>query len=306
MPKQSFIDLEEAVEQWAWKMYDLNARSRKQRQLRDKMLKKKEPTIGVNIDWSRVSCVDHTTWAPLADDDFADDNSNSGVANGEAKVNGVVEMARSAHVDTPDVNILFNTEFTNDTGKDQVYTLRIDKKTCSLCSTEVEHGVTKGVELGVSLKLPSEVFEANAGFKREVSLTKVEGETIEEEASWGAESTITVAEGKVAKAKLIVREKKQLGNFQVQTKLRGTAWVSFTNRSDNNSQLFSQSGKIDFIIKDFLADKQKVNHTYEFVQVQDGTVTITTKGKCRFRYGVKQEVAVVQENINRSLSPVRK
>ena len=298
MPSQKFVDLEDAVEQWGWVQYDENARSKKQKQLRERMTKEHDPCIGVEIDWSRVEFRDHTTWSPLVDDED-DADSNRNLEQGDSPA--VVRSSRPSDVQGSDVNILFNTEFTNDTGKEQVYTLRIDKTTRSTCTTEIEHGVTKGVDIGVALKMPGEVFEANAGFHREVTLTKTEGQTIEEELSWGAESTITVEQDKIAKAKLIVREKKQSGDFQVDTKAQGRVLISYTNRTDNNSLLFTQSGKIDFIMKEYLESKRKINHTFDFVEVKDGTVHIKTKGTCRFRYGIKQEIAVVQEPIKRGI-----
>ncbi len=292
MPAKQFIDLEDAIKRWAWKRYDKNARGKKQKQLRERMLTKDEATIGVMIDWSQVDFHDNTKWSPLVDDELIDDNSNKGSPDKTA-----VNAAKPSSTSAADVNMLFNTEFTNNTGQEQVYTLKIEKTTRSTCSTEIEKGVTKGVELGVSLKMPSEVFEANAGFKREVSLVKTKGETIEEELNWGAESTISVARGKVAKARLVVREKKQSGDFSVETLVSGNAMVRFTNLLDNNSLLFCTSGQIDFIVQDFLNDERKINNVYEFVQVETPNVTIVTSGKCKFRYGVKQEVEVNQHDI---------
>jgi hypothetical protein len=67
-----------------------------------------------------------------------------------------------------------------------------------------------------------QVFEANAGYKREFSLTNVEGETFEEELSWGVESLIRVNAQHVADASLVVEEKRQNGSFEIETRIRGS------------------------------------------------------------------------------------
>ena len=81
------------------------------------------------------------------------------------------------------------------------------------------------------------VFEANAGYKREFSLTNVDGEVFEEELSWGVESQIHVQPQHVADATLMVDERRQTGSFVIETRMRGTVYVSFTCPRDNNAQV---------------------------------------------------------------------
>ena len=54
-------------------------------------------------------------------------------------------------------SVLFQTRFKNNTKADQSYTMRTEKKTRTSMSTSVEHGFTKGVEMGVRLMTPGEV-----------------------------------------------------------------------------------------------------------------------------------------------------
>ncbi len=192
------------------------------------------------------------------------------------------------------VNVLFQTEFTNNSKTPQTYTLKVEKTTRSSCTTEVENGVCKGFDLSVNLKMPCEILEANAGYHREVSLTNTEGQTFEEELSWGAESEIRVEPKHVANAQLVVKETKQSGNFVIETKIRGTAHVTFTNIRENNSLLKPVSGDIAYIFNKYLEQKRKIGDSFEFVSVHDDTVFIKSKGSCKFRYGVKQEVKVDQ------------
>ena len=82
-----------------------------------------------------------------------------------------------------------------------------------------------------------QVFEANAGYKREFSLTNIDGEVFEEELSWGVESQIHVQPQHVAEATLMVDERRQTGSFVIETRMRGTVYVSFTSPRDNNAQV---------------------------------------------------------------------
>ena len=81
------------------------------------------------------------------------------------------------------------------------------------------------------------MLEANAGYRREQSLTSVDGEVFEEELTWGVESQIHVQPQHVAEATLTVDERRLAGSFVVETRMRGTVYVSFTCPRDNNAQV---------------------------------------------------------------------
>jgi len=55
------------------------------------------------------------------------------------------------------VSVLFQTRFKNNTKADQSYTMKTEKKTRTSMTTSVEHGFTKGIEMGVRLMTPGEV-----------------------------------------------------------------------------------------------------------------------------------------------------
>ena len=59
-------------------------------------------------------------------------------------------------------SVLFQTRFKNNTKSDQQYTMRTEKKTRTSLTTSVEHGFTKGIEMGVRLMTPGEVLTAAA------------------------------------------------------------------------------------------------------------------------------------------------
>lgn len=281
------IDLQKVVKEWAEQRYDRMA-TRKMKRLKTKKY------VTTSIDWSEVSFVDRTEWPRLAEAAF-DESEKKHDANANGPVSESKTPQLAADSQTTKASILFQTKFTNNTEGDQEYTMRTEKTTRSSCSTNIETGYTKGVEMSVTLKTPCEVFEANAGFHREISLTNSHGETIEEEVTWGVESHINVKRGYVANAKLIVDEKKYDGTFTITSRVAGTVHVSFTNVKDNNSMVYGTSDEIYAIVEEYLETQRCLDNPLDsFVQVREPEVIITTKGKCDFRYGIKQQVLVEQ------------
>ena len=283
MSKQRSIDIEQIVKDWAWREYDRTA-TRKQRRLREKEKKNSSRYLNVTLDWSEVKFVDTTDWPQLAEDK-ADDNDNQSTMQAAA--------AGGTHA-----NILFQTKFTNNTMDGQGYTLKTEKTTRSSCSTEVETSYTRGIEMSLNLKTPGEIFEANAGYTRELTLTNNSGETIEEELTWGVESLIKVKAEHIAEAQLVVNEKKYNGDFVVITKIKGYVFVNFTNIKDNNSLVKATGHDLAEIVKEYIQMQRRIGEPLDYVEVQDDTVAIRTKGHCQFRFGIKQEVVVNQIPLN--------
>ncbi|KAK2153950.1 hypothetical protein LSH36_281g10028 [Paralvinella palmiformis] len=295
MPK-TFVNVEEVVKNWAWRLYDRTA-TRKQRRLREKEKRKSSTYINLTVDWSDVKFRDHTTWMRLTYDNFVDGPiPESAIQTNDASAvpSPVARPTPPTASGSSDVCVLFQTKFTNNTKDPQEYTMRTEKTTRSTCSTSVETGFTRGIDLGVTLKTPGEVLEASAGYHRELSLTNSEGETFEEELTWGVESVIKVKPEHVAEAQLVVKERKQSGDFIITTKISGTVYVTFTNVRDNNSFLKATGGDVASIMEQYLETERRKGEPLEFVTIQDDTVTMVTKGSCRFRYGIRQEVKVDQ------------
>ena len=286
MSKQRSLDIEQIVKDWAWREYDRTA-TRKQRRLREKEKKNASRYLNVNLDWSEVKFVDTTDWPRLAQEKAADDNENESEVSQQAAASG------NTHA-----NVLFQTKFTNNTQDGQEYTLKTEKTTRSSCSTEVETSYTRVIEMSLNLKTPGEIFEANAGYTRELTLTNNAGETIEEELTWGVESLIKVKAEHIAEAQLVVNEKKYSGEFVVITKIKGEIFVNFTNIKDNNALVKATSHDVAEIVKDHLQMQRRIGEAVDYVEVQGDTVVIRTKGRCQFRFGIKQEVVVNQIPLN--------
>lgn len=284
------INLQQIVEDWALREY-LKTATRSQKRLFEKERAKPKNYLDLTIDWSDAKFIDTTRWPRIDQEKFIDeddercgettDHSLQPIDNGKTKV-----------------SILFNTKYTNDTTDAQEYTMRTEKVTRSTCTTSVECGYTMGKEMRVTLKTPGEILEVNAGYTSENTLTHMDGQSFEEETSWGVESVIKVKPGHVADAQLVVNEKKISGKFEIVTKISGTIYVTFSKIKNNNSFVKLIGNDISEIVQKYIEMKKKVNLAPPNVSVDQKIITIVTKGNCSFRYGIKQAVVVHQEAIN--------
>ncbi len=289
MSAQRSLDLEQIVTDWAWREYDATA-SRRQRRLREKQ--KKNPGrkyISVHIDWSDVKFKDVTEWRALTEEKV---DGNQGDANANEE-----HGAQMADFGKASASILFQTKFTNNTKDGQEYTLKTEKTTRSSCTTEIETSYTKGIEMSVNLKTPGEIFECNAGYTRELTLTNNDGETLEEELTWGVESLIKVKPEHIAFAQLVVNEKKYSGEFTVVSRIRGYVAVEFRDVKGEVPTTITVHNVAD-IVTEYLTMQTRKKTPLEFVEVKDGVVVISTRGVCQFRFGIRQEVVVNQVPLN--------
>ncbi|ELT88164.1 hypothetical protein CAPTEDRAFT_144566 [Capitella teleta] len=282
---KTVLDLEKVVSDWAWRQYD-NTATKKEKKLRKKDKKarfgKKGIYINVQVDWSEMHSSDSTTWDAIQNHESTHSQGNQ-VREAEGAASG---------------SVLFETKFTNTTDKEMQYTMSTQKTTTTTCSTEIESSFTRGIDVGLTLKAPGEFVEANVGYSREYSLTNISGETFEHEMSWGVDSQITVDKKSIVYAALTVDEREKKGGFTITTELQGMVYVTFTEIRNNNALLKATGYPITDIVREWLSRQSNNGVIVDFVKVEDGKVIITTKGVCKFRYGVKQEVKVRQESLN--------
>ncbi|KAI0218843.1 hypothetical protein LSAT2_029485 [Lamellibrachia satsuma] len=255
------FDLEGVITDWAWDYFRRKATS-DEKKLLDKDL------VRVDIDWKRVRFTHQT---PSFDPEPQKPGSG-----------------------TPKNNVLFFTTFSNKTDHPQTYSFKTQRTTRSCCMVEVEHGYTKGMSMDVKLTTPGSILEANAGFHRELSLTEIEGQTIEEELTWAVDSQIEVKPGHRAEAKLIIVEEEYHGSFSLETRVKGRVRAVFTNLKDNNSFIKAVEGGIVQVVQ--WATREGYVDGGSVVTVDSATASAVcqTRGKCTFRYGLQQDVEVDQ------------
>ena len=256
MASADIVDLDDVVKRWAIKMFDIT-------KTKDQARIPKE-SLHFDISWKGVR-----------------------VSHGEAEFD-----YDTLQIPPPKSQILFRTFFTNNTDMEQEYSFKTERVTRSTCEVSVERGVTMEQELSLKLATPCEVFEANAGFRRELSVMKAYGETFEEELLWAVDSQIKVPSMVKTTAELVIKEDQYNGKFKVNSQLSGKIHVSITNLRDNNSFIKAIDGNLADIVETELH-----NGLSEGVRVVQNTVHYQTYGKCNFRYGVEQQVDLKQEKL---------
>ncbi|VDM12833.1 unnamed protein product [Wuchereria bancrofti] len=180
--------------------------------------------------------------------------------------------------------VLFKSTFTNSTERSQEYTFKTERCTRSTATISIEKGVCRGMEMELKLKTPCEIVEANAGFHNELSIVSIGENTVEEELRWGVDSTIKVPPLCETVAELVILEDNQTRNFAVDSRISGRVIVTVTNLKENNSLITIIEGKVADIIRGI------ANYSALGFTIKDDIVTYTTKGICKFKYGVEQIV----------------
>ncbi|KAK3102522.1 hypothetical protein FSP39_011941 [Pinctada imbricata] len=215
--------------------------------------------VTMNVNWSRVRFV---TSAP----------------NYEDKI--MTEL--------PKAQVVFKSTFRNDTDSEQEHSFQTERTTSCVSTTTMTKGFTKGFNVELKLGLPEEVAEITAGFGREVSMETGFEDTCEESITWAVDSTIKVKPKHITTAEMVVKEKEFNANYRLTVKIRGIVIVSILNKRDNNSFVVSVEGDFCQIMK----DEQKRGS--EGFHIEDRTVIWELTGKCKFRFGVEQQVKITE------------
>ena len=130
------------------------------------------------------------------------------------------------------------------------------------------------------------MFEANAGFSKEVEVSKSEGETIEKELVWAVDSNIKLPPQTRTKANLIINQQEFQGKFKITSRFWGRVIVCFNNRKDNNNFVRVVEGEV-----------REIFRGKEGFTVKGRVVSYVSEGKCHFRYGVDQNIHLQQQSL---------
>lgn len=210
--KNSVVDIEAIIKQWALQMFKITRNKEQARIPVDDLL--------FNVNWKKIKI---THKSP--------------------------DYEEKTKPPEPKSQVLFKTSFRNNTEHEQEYSFKTERSTRSSCEVQIEKGVSYGEELGLSLTLPGDVLEVGCGFSRELSVTNTVQESFEQELTWGVDSQVKVPPKHKTTASLMINEDEYNGTFTVKTKLSGKITVSITNTRDNNAFVKSIEGDIAEIIK---------------------------------------------------------
>lgn len=272
VPGENVTDLEDIVKRWAGEVYEIT-------KTKDQARIPKE-AIMFNINWKQVKFhFDDPKYEilPLFPGANCNPNSHSG------------PTTPSKHVFQPQT--LFRTYFSNTTGQEQEYSFKTERCTRSTCTVCVETGFSRGFDFGLKLTVPGEVAEANAGFKREVTVTNIGEDTIEEELIWAVDNSVKVPANTETIAELVITEAQCQATFSMDTKFHGKVLITVTNVKENNSLVTVMEGNIADIMQ------REVQRGLKGFKVQGKVVIAETRGKCNFKYGIEQRVRISERPI---------
>lgn len=195
----------------------------------------------------------------------------------------------------PKSQVLFRTVFTNRTDREQEYSFQTSRETTSTCDVSMQRCYTVGSEVNISVQTPAEVLSANAGFHRELSLTKASSTVISETLTWKVDGQIKVDKGQMTTAELVVSEEKLSDQFTITSQIFGKLLVVVTNRQDNNSLLEVFDGDIVEIIKGAQLDGDELAS----FSCQGDVAEFVSKGSYAFHYAMEQHIDLSQEDVTK-------
>ncbi|BHF72513.1 hypothetical protein SprV_0401558000 [Sparganum proliferum] len=264
-PELNLFDLAAVVKSWALNAF-IATRTREQKKV-------KIDDLDIKVNWDDLHC-----WSEQP------------------------QFSDCSTVTLPKSHSLFSTNFRNNTDNEQEYNFRTERATRSVAEIEISQGFISKKEIGIKLQVPNQILEASAGFSNEISLNETTRQTVEEELVWGVDTRIVVPPHSTAEAEVKVLEEKMTTKFALETKMHGRIRASVLDSRHDNRHLKYIENDITSIVSEHLArprPKGKAALTNVVVQpLTEGSdqkvVVITTKGRCAFRFGVKQNVEVNQ------------
>lgn len=258
---KTIVDLDEIIEKWVWKMWELSKRNREDS-------KHRREDLDVKINWKRVNF-----WQSEA------------------------SFTRPAQLRMPKSQMLFRTHFTNNTESEQEYSLRAERTTVTTLNFTFMRGFTKEKEGCVTFKLPNEVLEVGGGLRHEQRVEYGKDSTFETMMTWSADSAIRVAPHSKAHAELCITEEEYSADFSVEVRFSGRISAMISTRNNTGYYKYME-GDLATIFADALRTNSSGASSGQFeVHEQTQTVRTTLTGKCAFRYGIEQHVNVEQEKL---------
>lgn len=188
---------------------------------------------------------------------------------------------------TPKTHVLFTAHFSNDTNTKQVYTLKTERRTKSTCNISMEKCYTVGFNLDIKLCPPNPIIEANAGFKGEMSVTKADSQTFEEELVWSVDNQISVPSYHSTKANLVLKEDEYTSSFRCETKFEGKIHITLRSKKDNTPLIT------------LTADVKHVFRAEHGFRVEKNAVYFTSQGRCKCRFGIEQRVKLTERALKK-------
>jgi hypothetical protein len=119
---------------------------------------------------------------------------------------------------------------------------------------------------------------------------------------WSVNSLINVPPRTRIHAELNIDEEEFNGDFSVYIRFYGRITATIAARQSPNTYLKFFDGDIVQIIRETMENYPRRWSGLEIIEDNPPVVQFTMRGKCSFRYGIKQHVVLNQESLNQFLS----
>ncbi|CAF2932121.1 unnamed protein product [Rotaria sp. Silwood2] len=262
--QRQVIDLDEIIENWVWNMWN---------RTKTKLLShyKREELI-VIINWKHVTFIQSNT-----------------------------HFYGSPPVRLPKSQILFRTNFNNNTHNEHSYKFQTERFTRSIFEFKFTQSLTKSQESSIIFRLPEEIVELGGGIKREQSIEFGQDTIKEYNMRWSVNTHVRVAPYTRTYAELNIDEEEFNGDFTVSLRFCGRITATIATRQSPNTYLKFIDGDIVQIIRETIENDNSLN-SFEIFEETPPVVQFTMHGKCSFRYGIQQHVILSQESLESSSS----
>ncbi|CAF3427968.1 unnamed protein product [Rotaria sp. Silwood1] len=189
---------------------------------------------------------------------------------------------------------IFRTNFDNKTTNEHSYTLATEKSTKSIFNFTFTRSVYKSQESTIVFHLPEQIIKLNNDIQCEQTIPFGKDTTIEYEKFWDVNSQIRVPSLTRIIAELNIDEEEFRSRFSVSIQFSGHITATISTRQAPNTYLKFIRGDIVKVIYQAMKNNPRLN-VFKLIQGNSPSICFIIYGKCLFRYGVKQNIVVNQE-----------
>ena len=184
---------------------------------------------------------------------------------------------------------LFESKYTNRMTIPQKFSFKTKKRTTSVATVKLKNPVFYGSEgCKLAVQVPEEIKQNSPVFGEEIEPSKAQ-EEFKEELTWTVDNFIECPPLKTTKANLMLEEHRYASKFVVKTMVKGTVTVTVHAETMNKPQHITID--IAKVIRKY-NEKASGHQRSRFEVNEEGKVTYTTTGRCKFVYGLEQSLAI--------------
>lgn len=115
---------------------------------------------------------------------------------------------------------------------------------------------------------------------------------------WSVNSQINVPPRTCIHAELNIDEEEFHGDFSVHIRFYGRITATIATRQSSNIYLKFFDGDIVEIIRETMKNYPRRWNGLDIIEENPSVVQFTMRGKCSFRYGIKQHIVLNQKSLN--------